>query len=64
MALDLNNSIYLAATTRGGAAGFRPATDVLMYNDMQSNAQNGFGPMGYWGSWNNNNPGLPDWDPH
>ena len=36
----------------------------LMVNDMAANAQNGWGPMGPWGSWANNNPGRPNWYPY
>jgi hypothetical protein len=36
----------------------------LMVNDMAADAQNGWGPGAYSGSWNNNNPGRPSWDPH
>ena len=43
----------------------RQASDQqLMVNDIASDRQNGYGPMSQWNSWNNNNPGRPDWDPH
>jgi hypothetical protein len=43
----------------------RQVSDQRMrVNDMAADAQGGWGPMGAWGSWMNNNPGRPDWDPH
>jgi hypothetical protein len=43
----------------------RQASDQqLMINDIKSDYQNGYGPMSQWNSWNNNNPGRPNWDPH
>lgn len=38
--------------------------EQMRINDMKADSQMGLYPMGYWGSWINNNPGRPDWDPH
>jgi len=46
------------------AAERQVSDQQLMANDIAADVQNGWGPAAYWGSWNNNNPGRPNWDPH